>query len=203
MTDTNEFDLAYANEQLRRSRHPLRRFIKRFYLDHVLQDVHGPAIDFGCGAGQILARLPAGSIGVEINPVLVAQLKASGLNVVAYDASTDDFSFSGFAPDLYKTLVISHVLEHFADSASVIRKIWRACARLGIDTIVAVVPGEKGYASDPTHKTFVTEKYLSDEGLTRCEGFEISKIHYFPGDTRSIGKYLTFHEMKIVYKRAD
>ena len=203
MTEINEFDLAYASEQLRRSRHPLRKFVKSFYLDHILQDVSGPAIDFGCGAGQILARLPAGSIGVEINPALVIRLKESGLNVVAYDAATDDFSFSGFAPNTYKTLVSSHVLEHFADSASVIRKIWRASARLGIDTIIVVVPGEKGYASDLTHKTFVTEKYLADEGLVRCEGFEISKVHYFPGDIKSIGRYFMFHELKIVYRRVN
>lgn len=201
MTTANEFDLAYAAEQVRRSRHPLRRLIKHFYLNHALQDVHGPSIDFGCGAGQILARLPPGSIGIEINPALVAELERAGLNVVAYDAVADDFAFSGFTPNHYKTIVISHVLEHFADAANVMRKIWRGAARLGVDRIVVIVPGEKGYASDPTHKTFITEQYLRENHLVRCEGFEIDKIHYFPGNTPGIGRHFVFHELKVVYQR--
>ena len=49
-----EFGSAYAAEQLRRSRHPLRRLIKKFYLDRVLGEVGDrPTIDFGCGAGQL------------------------------------------------------------------------------------------------------------------------------------------------------
>jgi len=39
-----EFGSAYAAEQLRRSRHPLRRLIKKFYLDRVLGEVEaGPS----------------------------------------------------------------------------------------------------------------------------------------------------------------
>ncbi len=201
MAAADEFDDTYAAEQLRRARHPLRRLIKHFYLAQVLKDVSGPTIDFGCGAGQLLARLPVGSTGVEINPALVAQLQRAGLDVVAYDASTDDFAFSGFAADRYKTLVVSHVLEHFADSAAVMRKICSAAARLCIDTIIIVVPGERGYASDATHKTFVSERYLADNGLGACAGFVVDKIRYFPGNLRAIGRWFVFHELKIVYKR--
>jgi 2-polyprenyl-3-methyl-5-hydroxy-6-metoxy-1,4-benzoquinol methylase len=203
MSNADEFDLQYAAEQLRRSRHPLRKLIKGFYLRHALEEVHGPTIDFGCGAGQILERLPIGSIGVEINPALVAKLKEAGLDVVAYNALSDDFGFTNFKLNHYQTMVISHVLEHFENSAAVIRKILQACARLGIDTVIAIVPGEKGYASDTTHKTFVTEKYLQDEGLESYAGFEISRLHYFPGDTPGIGRHFTFHELKIVYTRVS
>lgn len=201
MTDAHEFDLAYANEQLRRSRHPLRRLLKSFYLRHALEDVEGPTIDFGCGAGQILARLPAGSIGVEINPVLVESLKESGLDVIAYDAAGDDFGFSGFAQGHYRTLVLSHVLEHFADAATVMRKMWRSAARLGIRTIIVIVPGGKGYASDATHKTFITGKYLAEQGLENCAGFKLEKLHYFPGNIAGLGKHFAFHELKVVFKR--
>jgi hypothetical protein len=97
---------------------------------------------------------------------------------------------------------MSHVLEHFADSANVIRKIWHAVGRLGIDTVVVVVPGEKGYASDSTHKTFVTEEIFRETGSDRYQGFEIRKVRYFPGDSKALGKYFTFHELKIVWSRA-
>jgi SAM-dependent methyltransferase len=201
VTDHSEFDVNYAAEQLRRSAHPLRRFIKRFYLDNVLRDVRGPTIDFGCGAGQILERLPPGSTGIEINPVLVAKLKERGFDVRAYDAIADDFAFTGFETERYKSLVISHVLEHFADTAQVMRKMWRACARLGIETIIAVVPGKKGYASDATHKTFVTADYLHANGLEQCEGYALDRIDYFPINAARVGEVFVFHEMKLVYRR--
>jgi SAM-dependent methyltransferase len=196
-----EFDQSYAAEQLRRSRHPLRRLIKKFYLDRVLREVRGPTIDFGCGAGQLLARLPPGSVGLEINPHLVRALQDEGVNARLYDAMSDDFSLSSLEPNFYQSLVISHVLEHFPDSASVMRKIWRACARLGVRTIVAVVPGAKGYASDHTHRTFVTEAYIAEHDLTQCEGFALRKAEYFPINFAAIGDYYVFHELKLVYTR--
>lgn len=202
MTAASEFDHAYAAEQLRRSKHPVRRLIKRFYLDQALQDVHGPTIDLGCGAGQLLAWLPAGSLGVEINPVLVEHLRSKGMNVLGYDAASDDFALTGFRENYYKTLVISHVLEHFADVASVMRALWRSCSRLGIETIVAIVPGAKGYASDVTHKTFVDERFIETQGLRRVEGFELTKTRYFPINRAYVGDYFTFHELKLVYSRA-
>jgi SAM-dependent methyltransferase len=202
MTAASEFDQAYAAEQLRRSKHPVRRLIKRFYLDQVLQDVHGPTIDLGCGAGQLLARLSAGSLGVEVNPVLVEHLRSKGMNVLGYDAASDDFALTGFRENHYKTLVISHVLEHFQDAATVMRSLWRACSRLGIETIVAVVPGAKGYASDATHKTFVNAGFIETEGLRHVEGFELAKIRYFPINREIVGEYFTFHELKLVYRRA-
>ena len=202
MTSASEFDQAYAAEQLRRSRHPLRRFIKRFYLNSVLEDVHGPTIDLGCGAGQLLARLPAGSLGIDINPALVEHLRSIGMNVLAYDAASDDFALRGFRENCYKTLVISHVLEHFQDAASVMHSLWRACLRLGIDTIVVVVPGAKGYASDATHKTFVNVRFIEAQGLRQVEGFQLAKVRYFPINWERVGERFTFHELKLVYRRA-
>jgi SAM-dependent methyltransferase len=195
-----EFDQTYATEQLRRSRHPLRRLIKKFYLDRVLREVRGATIDFGCGAGQLLARLPIGSVGLEVNPHLVKALQQAGMNARYYDAMADDFSLSELEAGCYKALIISHVLEHFEDSAAVMRKLWRACARLGVETIVAVVPGAKGYASDATHKTFVTEKYLRENALMQCEGYVLDKAEYFPINVASVGEYFVFHELKLVYR---
>src|SRR6476620_400192 len=121
VSEISEFGSAYAAEQLRRSRHPLRRLIKKFYLDRVLRDVRGPTIDFGCGAGQLLARLPAGSVGLEINPYLVQELRRTGLNVLSYNPEEDQFLLREFQADHYRTMVIAHVIEHFSDSAQAMR----------------------------------------------------------------------------------
>lgn len=198
---TPEFGQAYAAEQLRRSRHPLRRTIKKFYLDRVLRELRGATIDFGCGAGQLLARLPAGSVGLEVNPHLVEALRNEGLDARLYDAYADDFSLSLLEGGRYESFTISHVLEHFGDSASVMHKLWRACARLGVTTIVAVVPGAKGYASDPTHKTFITREWVRDNNLEQCEGYALDRADYFPIDKASVGDWFVFHELHLVYRR--
>jgi hypothetical protein len=199
--DTSEFDAVYAVEQLRRSRHPLRRLIKKFYIDRVLCEARGPTIDFGCGAGQLLERLPAGSIGLEVNPHLVQALQQQGLNARLYDARSDNFSLSQLEAGRYESFSISHVLEHFDDATSAVHKLWRACARLGIQTIVAVVPGAKGYASDQTHKTFVTRRWLRESGLERCAGYVLDGASYFPINAESVGDWFVFHELHLVYRR--
>jgi 2-polyprenyl-3-methyl-5-hydroxy-6-metoxy-1,4-benzoquinol methylase len=199
---TPEFGQAYAAEQLRRSRHPLRRLIKKFYLDRVLGEIEaGPTIDFGCGAGQLLARLPAGSVGLEVNPHLVEALRQEGFDARLYDAYSDDFSLSSLESGRYRAFTISHVLEHFDDTPAVMHKLWAACARLGVTTIVAIVPGAKGYASDTTHKTFVTREWVRDNGLEQCEGYVLECADYFPIDKASIGDWFVFHELHLVYRR--
>lgn len=88
-----------------------------------------------------------------VNPCLIRSLSAAGLNVMAYNLEADDFALTGIAPGAYRTLVIAHVLEHFNNAANAVRKLLRAAKGLGVEKIVIVVPGSKGFASDATHKT--------------------------------------------------
>jgi SAM-dependent methyltransferase len=197
-----EFNTGYAAEQLRRSRHPLRRLIKRFYIRNILREVSGPSVDFGCGAGQLLSKLPGGSIGLEINPVLVEALREEGLNVIHYDADRDRFSLAGLPEHRYSTFIMAHVLEHFSDAAAVLRTLLYSCRRLAVQRFILVVPGWKGYLSDPTHKTFVDRSYLLREGLLSCEGYRLKQARYFPIDHEGVGKYFVFHELMLVLDRA-
>lgn len=199
MAIDGEFNLAYAEEQLRRSRHPLRRLIKNFYMDNIMRDIKGRTIDLGCGAGQLLARLPGGSLGLEVNPFLVEALKRKGLNVAHYDPAVDDFTLRDLKNNYFSTMVMAHVLEHFADSASVLRKLFRSCARLGIERLVFVVPGAKGFKSDKTHKTFIDRSFLERQRLIDCEGYAMIKSLYFPVNMEWMGRFLTYQEFKFVY----
>jgi SAM-dependent methyltransferase len=201
MAGGDEFGADYAGEQLRRSRHPFRKAIKFFYLENILRDVIGKTIDFGCGAGQLLARLPAGSLGLEVNPQLVAALRRDGLNSQLYDPS-DDFSFFDLPLACYETFVMAHVLEHFDDAASVLRKILSACYRLGIARAIIILPGKIGFRADKTHKTFVSRQYIMEHALVHCEGYALSDVSYFPVNIEVIGDYFIFHEMKLLYRRS-
>ena len=198
---TSGFNRDYATEQLRRSRHPLRRLIKGFYVRNVLRDVTGASIDFGCGAGQLLACLPAGSIGLDINPFLVESLRMKGLNVIHYDAELDRFLLAALSENLYSTFIMAHVLEHFADAAVILRTLLSSCRRLAVQRFILVLPGWKGYRSDDTHRTFVDRRYLQREGLLSCEGYALTHIRYFPIDHEAVGRYFVFHELIVVYDR--
>lgn len=196
-----EFDQQYALEQFRRSRHPLRRFVKGFYLRNTLRDVRGPTIDFGCGAGQLLALLPPGSAGFEVNKYLIEELRRAGLTVHQSRAVMQDFELTGLTPGKFRTLVIAHVLEHLPDPAQALRVLLRACGRLGIDRVVVIVPGAKGYASDRTHKTFIDRTYVETKLRDTESGFVITSTSYFPGPWEWVGRYFIFHEMKVVFDR--
>ena len=196
-----DFDFEYAAEQLRRARHPVRRLVKSFYLRNVLRDVRGPTIDFGCGAGQLLARLPAGSVGLEVNPHLIKALKVAGCTVQLARADMRDFELEGVEPGRFRTLVIAHVLEHLPDPAAALRILLAACNRLAIERVIVVVPGAKGFASDRTHKTFIDMAYLQSKMLARVEDFVLTRTSFFPGPWEGIGRYFVFHELKVVFDR--
>jgi SAM-dependent methyltransferase len=196
-----QFDRQYAAAQLQRSRQPLRQLVKGWYLRQVLAHVDGPTIDFGCGAGQLLRRLPAGSVGLEVNPYLVETLRAEGLDVRPAQGDLGDFDLPGLAAGRYLTLTISHVLEHLPDPAAALQRLLAACARLGVRRVIAVVPGAKGYASDRTHLTFIDRNYVDRHLPRRSEGFERVSLSYFPGPWEAVGRIYTFHEMMLVYHR--
>jgi SAM-dependent methyltransferase len=196
-----EFDRAYADEQLRRSHQPFRRFIKGFYLRNVLRDVRGPCIDFGCGAGQLLEKLSPGSKGLELNPFLVESLTKIGLFVNQANGIENDFELIEFEEGKFKTLVISHVLEHLAEPAKALRVLFSACHRLGITRVIVIVPGKKGYQSDKTHKTFIDQNYIETNLSNSYDGFVRSSISFFPGPWEWIGRYYIFHEMKVIFDR--
>lgn len=198
---THDYDAVYADRQLGRSRNPLRRLVKGFYLRDLMREVRGPAIDFGCGAGQILARLPAGSLGLEVNPTLVKALQASGLNAQLYDPEHDQLRFDGLDCGRFETFVMSHVLEHFDHAADALHKILQACARLGIARVIIVVPGEKGYLFDKTHRSFVNVEYLKQHHLLDSDGYRVSTMRYFPINREAVGQYFTFHELKVIYDK--
>ena len=198
----NEYDTGYAERQIGRSRNPLRKLVKHFYLNHILRDVQGRAVDFGCGAGQLLQKLAPGSIGLEVNPSLVSALQSGGLNVKRYDPAYDELSFLELSPGFYGTFIMAHVLEHFENAADSLKKILKACGRLDIDRVIVVLPGKKGYMYDTTHRTFVNRDYLVSNDLLECEGYTIADMHYFPINLEWVGSYFTFHDFKVVYTRS-
>lgn len=196
-----DFDAAYAQRQIMRAHSGFRASIKRHYLNNILAHVVGPTIDFGCGAGQLLERLPPGSMGFEVNRHLVDYLNGKGLSAKAYEPETDQLEFADLEPGYFRTFVMAHVLEHFDEADQGLRKILRACGRLDIGRVIIVVPSRKGFEFDSTHRTFVNREYLADRQLLTAEGYRASLPTYFPIPSPSLGDCFVFNEMKVVYHK--
>lgn len=193
---------AYTLRQLERSR--LRKLIRRLYLRRTVAQLHGPTIDFGCGIGELLARLPPGSVGLDVNPASVEVCRRAGLDARTYDAEQDGFQMMPLLArgDRFSSLVACHVIEHFPDPLCRLNSLLRAAAELGVTRAVVIVPGSKGFRSDPTHRSFVTrEDLLSTPVMT---GTDFTPVHasYFPLDVRWIGDVFTYHELMVVYAKS-
>lgn len=195
------FAEAYAAEQVRRSRHPFRRFIKGFFLRNMLRYLAGPTIDFGCGAGQLLVWLPTGSVGIEVNPVLVQRLGGHEFQVVPARGDDQDFELANLPAGRFESLVIAHVLEHLDDPARALAALLRACGRLGVTRVLVVLPGLKGFRSDPTHRTFVDRDWLAVHPVPPDVGFAMTSVSDFPCP-RWLGPWFTFQELLVTFDRS-
>ncbi len=191
---------SYTEYQLKK-RTRLRQFVRDIYLGVTFRLLQGRTIDFGCGTGELLKKLPSGSVGLELNPVTVAHCRGLGLNVQLYNPLEDKYLLSDFISGEYESLVISHVLEHIAYSEQVLLSLLQTSRRLGIQRVVVIVPGEKGYSFDSTHQTYIDPVFLEENNLTDVEGFEIVMQRYFPINWCFIGKFFTHFELQVVYDR--
>lgn len=201
MPQGDEYGQEYTDHQAGRSR--LRKVLRRPWLHAAAGFVEGPAIDLGCGVGELLARLPAGSVGLEINKASVEHCRAKGLEVTYYDGWADDWRLSVVRDDdvRYDTLVMSHVLEHVDEPEEVLHRLLTAAGPLGLRQVLIIVPGRAGFRSQETHRTFVESGMLSGTDLTRGTGFVLSSTSYFPGNLRWIGDVFTYHELRASYVR--
>ena len=158
-------------------------------------------IDFGCGIGELLKILPKGSIGFEVNKVVVEYCKKNDLNVNLYVPEEDNYDFKMIGAGKYETFTMNHVLEHLESSADVIKSIFESCNRLGIKRIVFTVPGHKGYKTDATHQTFINMGYLKKSGITDNKYYQLKVNKYFPVNSESFSRYFIHNELRLVFDK--
>jgi SAM-dependent methyltransferase len=152
----------------------------------------GRTLDIGCGIGRNLGTLAAGSVGVEHNEVSVAFARRRGFR--AY--TVDEFLAGEHArAESFDSLLLAHVVEHLTpnDARELVRS-YLPYLRPG-GRVFFICPQERGYASDPTHRTFVTGEDLVR--LARDVGLLAESWHSFPLP-RWVGKVLPYNEFNIV-----
>ena len=201
------FDQAYANEQLARSRHPVRSFVRSFYLSNLLRFLKEPALDIGCGAGQLLQKLPAGSIGTEVNPYLVNALQAQGLCVLASRPESPTFLSDETKQAILdygiRAVCLSHVLEHFADAEERLKTLTADCIALNVEKLLVVVPGLKGYQSDHTHQTFITLDWIRSKSADCLGPYRLAHSSYFPFNHCLAGRFYIYNELIMLFRNSS
>ena len=183
------------------NRSSFRKKIRTLYLNDIRKYCIGKTIDFGCGVGELLKILPAGSIGYEVNKVVVAFCQKNGLNIHLYIPAEDNYEFKMIQPGKYQTFTMNHVLEHLERSYDVMNKIFESCNRLGIKRIVFTVPGHKGYKSDATHQTFINISYLEQNGIIENKHYQLTLNKYFPVNSEAFSRYFTHNELRLVFDK--
>ncbi len=106
----------------------------------------GPVLDLGCNQGELLEELRDKGLkafGVEFSPEAVTWCKNLGLDVV--EGSLEDFEIQ---PGKFRTIVLSHVLEHLADPVRLLKRIASALGDEG--RLVICVPN----VDSPTRRLF-------------------------------------------------
>lgn len=196
-----DYDSAYTDYQSKRS--TLRKRVRKLYLRKASSFMIGPTLDFGCGIGELLAMLPPGSMGLEYNRDTVDYCSRRGLDVRWYDGFADNWAL-GAVPDghSFQSLVLSHVLEHFAEPENVLPPLLSAASGLGVTRALLIVPGPAGYRSDSTHMT-----YLDSDGLREivglCDQWQVSSVGHFPLDVAWPGRFFPHHELQMLIERCD
>jgi SAM-dependent methyltransferase len=195
-----EYGERYARYQLDRSW--LRKFVRKAYLNSAASRLSGPTVDLGCGVGELLERLPVGSMGLDVNPVSVEHCRLRGLHAEVYDGEGDSWSLGVLDPAQgFASLVISHVLEHLDEPMPKLSQLLSACGRLGITRVLVIVPGRRGYSSDNTHRTFIDASMLSDPSITSGTRFTLRNIRHFPIDLRLVGNVFTHLELQAFFEQ--
>jgi SAM-dependent methyltransferase len=128
---------------------------------------HGPVLDIGCGRGEFLGLLGAAGVearGIEVDPKLVAEGRANGLDVsladaVSHVAALPDGSLGG--------IVMIQVIEHLTPQAVVdlVAVARHKLAPEGIMVVETVNPQSlytfaHSFYLDPTHGNPVHPAYL-------------------------------------------
>jgi hypothetical protein len=173
---------------------------RKFFLKTAAAMTTGKTIDFGCGVGELLSLLEPGSIGFEINPCCVDLCKGKGLNVHLYEPAKDKYQLQTLsAEDGFKTMIMSHVLEHLEKPIEVLDGLLSSCERLKIEKVILLIPDLKGFKKDSTHKVFISEANLPRQ----IGKFRLVFARHFPFNALFLQKNFTNNELRVVYKRTE
>ena len=163
------------------------RYLETFIYPRYLRELPAAAEvwDLGFGNGEFLSFCRRKSIparGLDSNPHFVESARNRGLR-----ADSDDITRLTTIPDGGLNAAISdNVLEHL--DAEALRAFFSTLKSKLSDRglLLAIVPGEKGFTRDPTHKTFIDEAVM--ERMTKQSGLVVERCFRWPFGARAVSR---------------
>ena len=163
---------------------PYERYLRRLDL--------GRTLELGCGIGRNLRALGPSAIGVDHNVTAVRLACESGGR--AY-TPTEFRRSEDAGPGRFDSLLASHVLEHLTfDGAVTLVDTYLGSVRDG-GRVVMITPQERGYRSDPTHRTFLDFGAL--ETIAARLGLDVERRASFPFP-RPVGQVFPYNEFVLI-----
>jgi SAM-dependent methyltransferase len=156
--------------------------------------VTAPTLDIGCGIGRNLAHLHGDGVGIDHNQKSVDVCRQRGF--VAF--TPDEFLESEHSDRKFRTLLISHVIEHLSvfEASELVRSYLPYLATDG--RLVIICPQERGFQSDSTHVHYFDASAI--ENLVSQHGLKVVDNRSFPFPPWT-GKWFTHNETVIVATR--
>ena len=157
-----------------------------FFPKLVKQFTDGHILDLGFGTGGFLRFLTSKNrkfSGIDSNPYLVESISKQG-----FDVKLDDITKLETITYPITNAITDNVLEHLdlEQIDQVFKVLKQKMAVNGI--LVIIVPLEKGYQRDPTHKTFVNKPLIEQ----MCAKYQLTLQNRFfhPINIDGVGKWL-------------
>ncbi len=143
-----------------------------------------PILDAGCGTGLNLRHLPAGSVGIDINPRNVELLheRLPNHTVVQGDVEALPFADASFG-----TVLCTEVIEHIPDPTAALAEYDRVLQPGGV--LIGSVPARSAIwklrflsstcpHSEPFHHEYLPHEVRSKLGGWRLEHLSYSLLHF-------------------------
>lgn len=196
----HEYDTLYrpeiaAQDDLRTRFVPVKQIIERLKERQLLREPER-VLDLGSGMGHALTYLRENQWpnsryeAIEPSSECIKHLRTNGIELVASDVYSN---WEESREGRYDLIIMRHVLEHFHDPLSVLRKVRQALAKDGL--LYLAVP-DALHPTKPLHGHFfrvVHISYFSKHSLrSMCEaaGLAIESIH--EGDQHARNEVFTF-----------
>jgi SAM-dependent methyltransferase len=163
------------------------KYLQWFFYPKILRQFgEGEIVDLGCGTGEFLKYLRKKRrkfSGADNNPHLVSLCVKMGFDVIM-----DDVTKIEHVKVPIENAIVDNVLEHLDRQQidSFFEELRKKMKPGGI--LVVIVPHEKGYKYDPTHKTFVNPEIIRN----MCDKHQATLVRSFlhPFNWTFIGKIL-------------
>ena len=138
-----------------------------------------PILDAGCGTGLNLRHLPAGSVGVDINPRNIELLKQ---RLPQHTVLEGDVEALPFADGSFGTVLCTEVIEHIPDPSAALAEYRRVLQPGGV--LIGSVPARSAIwklrflSSTCPHSEPFHNEYLPDEVRAMLAGWKVEHLRY-------------------------